>query len=146
MIVSCKGIAGLVRRAVRIGLERQQLAVRVRNFVLVESTITDAGQEDFPNAVSGVQAHDVAAAVPAVEVADHTDARRVGCPHREACTVDAVVAGQVRAEFPVDSELLPDARALLKLAAVAARQNLAVEAGDIGINYLRNRVAEKARA
>jgi len=51
-----------------------------------------------------------------------------------------------RVELPVDSELLPDARALLKLAAASARRNLAVEASEIGINYLRNRVAEKARA
>jgi len=50
-----------------------------------------------------------------------------------------------RVELPIDSELLPDARSLLKLAAAAARQNLAVEASEIGINYLRNQVAVKAR-
>jgi len=53
---------------------------------------------------------------------------------------------RTRVEFPIDSELLPDARSMLKLAASAARRNLAIEASAVGINYLRNRVAEKARA
>jgi tRNA threonylcarbamoyladenosine biosynthesis protein TsaB len=48
-------------------------------------------------------------------------------------------------ELPIDSELLPDARAMLKLAASAARRNLAVQASAASINYLRNKVAEKAR-
>jgi tRNA threonylcarbamoyladenosine biosynthesis protein TsaB len=52
---------------------------------------------------------------------------------------------RARVEFPVDSELLPDARSMLKLAASAARRNLAIEASSVGINYLRIRVAEKAR-
>jgi tRNA threonylcarbamoyladenosine biosynthesis protein TsaB len=53
---------------------------------------------------------------------------------------------RARVEFPVNSELLPDARSILKLAASAARGNLAVEASTVGINYLRNQVAVKARA
>ncbi|MCP4469844.1 MAG: tRNA (adenosine(37)-N6)-threonylcarbamoyltransferase complex dimerization subunit type 1 TsaB [Gammaproteobacteria bacterium] len=52
---------------------------------------------------------------------------------------------RARVELPIYSELLPDARSLLKLAASAARRNLAVEASLVGINYLRNQVAEKAR-
>lgn len=47
-------------------------------------------------------------------------------------------------EITVDAELLPDARSLLKLAAAAARARRGVDAGAAGINYLRNRVAEKA--
>lgn len=53
---------------------------------------------------------------------------------------------RARVELPVDSELLPDARSLLKLAASAAHRNLCVEASAVGINYLRNQVARKARA
>lgn len=49
-----------------------------------------------------------------------------------------------RASFPVDDSLLPNATALLKLASVAIERNLAVAADEININYLRNRVAEKA--
>jgi len=49
------------------------------------------------------------------------------------------------AAIPVDASLLPDARSLLSLAKRAVEQQRAVGAGDISINYLRNRVAEKAR-
>jgi len=45
--------------------------------------------------------------------------------------------------FPVDDSLLPNARALLKLAAAAIEQNLSVDASKVSINYLRNQVAEK---
>jgi len=50
------------------------------------------------------------------------------------------------AAIPVDETLLPDARSLLSLAKQAVDQQLGVAAGDIRINYLRNRVAEKARS
>jgi len=50
-----------------------------------------------------------------------------------------------RAGFPVDVDLLPAARALLKLAKTSIDQGLAVDARQVGINYLRNQVAEKAR-
>ena len=49
-------------------------------------------------------------------------------------------------DFPVDVNLLPTARSLLKLAKKAIDQGLAVDARQVGINYLRNRVAEKARS
>jgi tRNA threonylcarbamoyladenosine biosynthesis protein TsaB len=47
---------------------------------------------------------------------------------------------------PIDAQMLPDARSLLRLAQRGVKQNLACGAGDIKINYLRNRVAEKARS
>jgi tRNA threonylcarbamoyladenosine biosynthesis protein TsaB len=47
------------------------------------------------------------------------------------------------ARFPVDASLLPNAKALLKLASAAVEQNLAVDACNVSINYLRNQVAEK---
>jgi tRNA threonylcarbamoyladenosine biosynthesis protein TsaB len=50
------------------------------------------------------------------------------------------------AVIPIYETLLPDARSLLNLARQAVDQQLAVAAGDIRINYLRNRVAEKARS
>ena len=51
---------------------------------------------------------------------------------------------RARVQFPVDDSLLPNARALLKLATGAIEQNLGVDASNVSINYLRNRVAEKA--
>lgn len=53
---------------------------------------------------------------------------------------------RARVEMPIDADLLPDARSLLPLAENAIEQGLACKAGEIRINYLRNRVAEKARA
>jgi tRNA threonylcarbamoyladenosine biosynthesis protein TsaB len=50
-----------------------------------------------------------------------------------------------KAAFEIDAGLLPDARSLLKLALSAARADRGVDAGAAGINYLRNRVAEKAQ-
>jgi len=47
---------------------------------------------------------------------------------------------------PIDAQMLPDARSLLRLAERAIGLNLACGAGEIKINYLRNRVAEKARS
>lgn len=51
-----------------------------------------------------------------------------------------------RAAFPLHADLFPDARALLRLAADAARNGHGEEPGSVRINYLRNRVAEKSRA
>jgi len=50
-----------------------------------------------------------------------------------------------RAKQPIDARMLPDARSLLRLAERAVSRNLACGAGEIKINYLRNRVAEKSR-
>ncbi len=50
-----------------------------------------------------------------------------------------------RVDFPVDINLLPDARSLLKLAKAGIERGLAVDARKVSINYLRNQVAEKAR-
>jgi tRNA threonylcarbamoyladenosine biosynthesis protein TsaB len=47
--------------------------------------------------------------------------------------------------IPIDATLLPNARSLLKLATQAISVQQIVAASDISINYLRNRVAEKAR-
>ena len=49
-----------------------------------------------------------------------------------------------RAEFEVVPQLLPAAKSMLGLAAAAARAGGGVDAAAIGINYLRNRVAEKS--
>ncbi len=50
-----------------------------------------------------------------------------------------------RAGFDVHADLLPDAAALLRLALPLAAAGCGVTAGTVGINYLRNRVAEKSR-
>ena len=49
-----------------------------------------------------------------------------------------------RVGFPVEVDLLPTARSLLKLAKKAIEQGNMVDARHIRINYLRNQVAKKA--
>jgi tRNA threonylcarbamoyladenosine biosynthesis protein TsaB len=51
-----------------------------------------------------------------------------------------------RVDLPLDVELLPNACSLLTLAQYAIDQQQVCQASEISINYLRNRVAEKARA
>lgn len=74
-------------------------------------------------------------AVGQVEIDDEVD---LGLGHG---WVDALCA---RARIEIDRQLLPDARSMLKLAAAAVRAGGGVDASAAGINYLRNRVAEKA--
>lgn len=47
-------------------------------------------------------------------------------------------------EFPLDPELLPDAKSMLVLARAAADSGLGVSADQAGINYLRMQVAQKS--
>ena len=49
-------------------------------------------------------------------------------------------------DIPVDAGLLPDARSMPALALRLIDEGRACSAGEISINYLRNRVAEKARS
>ena len=67
----------------RVGLERQQRALRADDLVLVDRAVAERRDEDLPDAGVHALAHRVAAAVPAVEVADDRDAPRVRRPHRE---------------------------------------------------------------
>src|SRR3546814_8004744 len=53
------------------------------------------------------RSHDVAAAVPAVEVAHHADALRVGRPDGEAHAFDAFDAARMRAELLEDAAVRP---------------------------------------
>jgi tRNA threonylcarbamoyladenosine biosynthesis protein TsaB len=53
---------------------------------------------------------------------------------------------RARAGFEVSAQLFPHAESLARLAMPAARDGLGVDAAAVDINYLRNRVAEKAGA
>jgi len=48
-------------------------------------------------------------------------------------------------DIQIDSDLLPDARSLLKLAQQAVAENRTLSAENTSINYLRNQVARKPR-
>ena len=90
---------------IRVGFEAD-VAVGVQDFVFVERAFAKVGDEDVPDAALRVEAHDVAAAVPEVEVADDGYAPRVRRPDAEIDPGDAVVVlDQMRAEFFIRTQV-----------------------------------------
>ena len=85
-------------KADRVGLERQQLALRAQHLVLVDRPFADAGNEDLPDAGVDAAAHRVHPAVPGVEVADDRHAGRVRRPDGEVDARRALVDDRVRAQ------------------------------------------------
>ena len=68
----------------RIGLHRQQRAVRSEQLVLVERAGREPWDENLPHSRLVAQSHRVASPVPGVEVADDGNAPRIRRPHGEA--------------------------------------------------------------
>ena len=66
----------------RIGLHGP-LIVGVEDLILIDFASADARDEQFPDAGGSEFTHGVGAAIPAVEVADHTHCVGVRCPHGE---------------------------------------------------------------
>jgi tRNA threonylcarbamoyladenosine biosynthesis protein TsaB len=95
-----------------------------------------ANYERAPDDSARLAGLEMLSGVDAVEIDDDID---YGAGH------GWLEALQSRAGFPVDSSLLPNARALISLAQNSINQNLVVDARQVRINYLRNRVAEKAK-
>ncbi len=87
----------LERARERIGL-LQDRAVAGADLELVLLAVGEIRNEDLPDA-GGQEAHRRDAAVPAVEVADHADAIRVGRPHREMHAGGRALRDAVRAEL-----------------------------------------------
>ena len=91
----------LGRVAERIGLERQQDPVRAENLVLVDRSRAEPRDEDLPQPAVETLAHLRAASIPAVEIADHRDARRVRGPDGESDALDPLVTDKLRAKAHV---------------------------------------------
>ena len=90
---------------IRVGFEAD-VAVGVQDFVFVERAFAKVGDEDVPDAALRMEAHDVAAAVPEVEVANDGYAPRVRRPDAEIDPGDAVVVlDQMRTEFFVRTQV-----------------------------------------
>ena len=83
----------------RIGLERQQLAIRAEDFKFVGTASTDFGQEDFPDARIAPAAHQAPPPIPAIKVADDRNAQGVGCPDREMRAAHSFVVNDMRAQL-----------------------------------------------
>jgi len=75
------------------------VAVGIEYFVFVERAFFKVGDEDIPDAALRVETHDVAAAIPEVEVADDGDAPRIRRPDTEADTCDTIDFNEVRTEL-----------------------------------------------
>ena len=75
------------------------------HLVLVERAAPEPGEEQLPDAAFDALAHRVAAAVPAVEVADDRDPRRVRRPDHEAVAMDALHGHRVGAQLLVELEV-----------------------------------------
>ena len=80
-----------------IGLERDFFPFRTDDLELVGLARADIGKEDFPDAGVDALAHDVAAAVPVVELADDRDAPCIRRPDGEMNAACAFVLDQMRA-------------------------------------------------
>ncbi len=89
---------GLGRARQRIGLQRQRGAITADDVIFVALAGLESGHEQLPRAGAVTQPHGIAPAVPAVEIADQRNAPRIGRPHREAHTFDAVNRCDIGAE------------------------------------------------
>ncbi len=94
---------GLEREGEGIGLLGDGRARTGKDLELVPQIGPERRDEELPDAVGRMQAHGMPPPVPAVPVAHHAHAARVGGPHREAVAVHAVEARRVRAELVVDA-------------------------------------------
>ena len=92
----------LLVEADRVGLQRQRIAVRPDQLVLVNLAPTNLGNEQLPHAAFVALAHDVAATVPGIEIADN---RYAACRRRkdgEGRALDAVHRHGMRPELVVE--------------------------------------------
>ena len=71
-------------------------------FKLIQQTLGEFGNEQFPDARVSHRSHPVHTSVPVVEVTDHTDARGVRRPNSKCDSFSATYLGDVRAEFLID--------------------------------------------
>ena len=84
------GLLGL-----RIGLERQKLAIGSENLVFVEMTGPQPGYEEFPKTARLSASHRHPPPIPGVEVADHADPARIRRPQSEGHALDPLVDEQM---------------------------------------------------
>src|SRR5260370_13080638 len=82
-----------------MGVGGEYAAVGPDEFILVDGAFVELGEEDFPNARRAASAHGVDATVPAIEVANDTDAASAGSPNGEVNAVNAFEGNNVSAEF-----------------------------------------------
>src|SRR5690348_15123589 len=90
----------------RIGLQRQQVAVGAEQLVFVKMPGAQSGDEELPEPAGMQPPHRHAAAVPAVEIADDADPPRIRCPYGKGDALDAVMHDRMRPELLVAGEVV----------------------------------------
>ena len=90
---------------VGIGLFEHLVAVADR--VFVDRSLAQAGHEQFPRAGGDVFTHGVPAGVPGVEIADHADAVRIGCPDGEIDPLDPIDRAELGPQLAVAVPVSP---------------------------------------
>ena len=88
----------LAAGADRVRLQGQERAVGGTQLELVDRPLAEPGDEDLPDPHAATAPHRVAAAVPAIEVADHRDASRVRRPDGEVHARGAGMLDRVGAQ------------------------------------------------
>src|SRR3954464_6353944 len=96
---------GLLRKRVR--LLRYRHAACAKNVELVARPGADAREEELPDACTMAQTHRMAARIPAVEIANHRDALRVGRPHGKTRPLHAIDRHHISAERLGEMEMPP---------------------------------------
>jgi hypothetical protein len=110
----------------RIRFQREQPTVPPDDLVLVAGAQRHVGNKDLPDAVTRVQAHGLRPPIPAVPVADHADPPGVGCPHREAHAVHALVTKRVSPESLEEAEVRALAEQVQVVAAERGREPIGI--------------------
>ena len=95
-----RGRLEIMRHGIR--LQRQQTAIGAQKFKFVLVATGNPGNKNLPNAATRMQPHHVTPAIPAIEIADHADPKRVGRPDCETGTLHAELGLGLRAQRAVN--------------------------------------------
>src|SRR6516225_9060131 len=91
--------AQLRAESVRVGFQRQDMAVLAEDFVFVDGTFAELGKKQLPNSGRAAETHWADAAIPTIEIADHTDAASSRSPNSELDATNIVNGSNMGAQF-----------------------------------------------
>ncbi len=86
-------------KAVGIGFEREDVAVRPDDFVFVDGSFRNFREKNFPDTRRTPRAHGMDATVPAIEIANDAHAPGAGSPNSEVNATEAFEGNEMSAEF-----------------------------------------------
>src|SRR5579863_2491132 len=93
--------AELGAESVGVGLERENISIGTDDFIFVDGTFGEFGEEEFPDAGGAAGTHGMNATVPAVEISDHAHTRSTRGPNGEVTAGNAIDGFQMSAELVV---------------------------------------------